>query len=222
MVAVPSVQVIPIPDDLDYDHAASVSLVFLTAWHMLVSRANIRQGQTVLVIGASSGVGIAAIQIAKLFHARVIATAGSEQKLEQAFALGADFGIDHYRQIIFEEVHRFTDNEGVDIVFEHVGGATWNQSMQSLRYGGTVVTCGATTNADIALNLRRVYRQQLSILGAYLGTMGELHDVLNHVFAGRLKPVVDRVFPLNDARSAHEYMEKSRMFGKILLKPPLS
>ena len=219
LIAVPAVRVIPIPDRLDYVQAASVPLVFLTAWHMLVGRAGIRQGQTVLVLGGGSGVGIAAIQIAKLFHARVITTAGDEKKLEKARALGADYGIDHYKQKISEEVRRITNKEGVDIVVEHVGAATWEESMKSLKPAGTIVTCGATTGSNAAFDLRFVFSRQLSLLGSYMGTMGELYEVLGHVFAGRVKPVVDRTFPLKDARTAHEYMEKSQMFGKIVLSP---
>jgi NADPH:quinone reductase-like Zn-dependent oxidoreductase len=219
LVAVPTVSVIPIPDSFDFNQAASVPLVFLTAWHMLVGRAGIRPGQTVLILGASSGVGIAAIQIAKMFDARVITTAGDESKLERGRALGADFGINHYAQKISEEVKKITNREGVDIVVEHVGAATWEESVKSLKPGGTLVTCGATTGVAAAIDLRFLYSRQFSILGSYMGTMGELYEVLGHVFAGRLKPVVDRTFPLKEARAAHEHMEKSQMFGKIVLNP---
>ena len=217
LIAVPAVNVIPIPDSLDFNQAASVPLVFLTAWHMLVRRAGIRQGQTVLVLAGGSGVGIAAIQIAKLFHARVITTAGDETKLDKARALGADYGINHYQQKISEEVRKITNKEGVDIVFEHVGTATWEESMKSVKAGGIVVTCGATTGFDAKLDLRFLFARQLSFLGSYMGTMGDLYDVLSHVFAGRLKPIVDRAFPLKDTRAAHEYMEASQMFGKIVI-----
>ena len=217
LIAAPPEIVIPIPGGLDFEPAASVPLVFLTAWHMLVTRAGIRQGQTVLVLGGGSGVGIAAIQIAKLFHARVIATAGGDAKLEKARGLGADYGVDHYKQKISQEVRRITEKQGVDIVVEHVGAATWEESMKSLKPGGTIVTCGATTGSNAAFDLRFLFARQLSFLGSYMGTMGELHDVLGHVFAGRVKPVIDRTFPLKDTRAAHEYMEKSLMFGKIVL-----
>jgi NADPH:quinone reductase-like Zn-dependent oxidoreductase len=217
LIAVPAVNVIPIPDSLDFNQAASVPLVFLTAWHMLVGRGGIRPGQTVLVLGASSGVGIAAIQIAKLFHARVITTAGDEKKLEKAHALGADYGINHYKQKISEEVKKITSKEGADIVMEHVGAATWEESLKSLKPAGTLVTCGATTGPNVGIELRFVYSRQLSVLGSYMGTMGELHEVLAHVFAGRLKPVVDRSFPLKEVRAVHEHMEKSQMFGKMVL-----
>ena len=219
LMAVPAVNVIPIPDSLGFDEAASVPLVFLTAFHMLTGRASIRPGQTVLVLGANSGVGIAAIQIAKLFNATVIATAGDDRKMQRAHELGADHVINHYQQKISDEVKKITNREGVDIVFEHVGASTWDESMKSLKPAGTVVTCGATTGPNVGIDLRFVYSRQLSVLGSYMGTMGELYEVLKHVFRGRLNPVIDRTFPLKDIRAAHEYMEKSQMFGKIVLNP---
>lgn len=219
LVTARAVDVIPIPDDFGFNEAASVPLVFLTAWHMLVGLANIRQGQTVLILGGNSGVGTAAIQIARLFHARVIATAGNDRKLERTRALGADYVIDHYKQKISEEVKSITHKEGVDIVFEHVGAATWEESLKCLKPAGKLVTCGATTGPNVGIDLRFLYSRQLQILGSYMGTMGELHEVLGHVFAGRLKPVVDRAFPLSEIRAAHEYMENSEMFGKIVLNP---
>ena len=177
------------------------------------------KSKTVVVLGGSSGVGIAAIQIAKLFHCRVITTAGDESKLEKAHALGADHGINHYRQKISEEVRKITNKEGVDIVVEHVGRATWDESMKSLKTAGTLVTCGATTGPEVGIDLRHLFARQLRLLGSYMGTMGELHEVLSHVFAGRLKPVVDCTFPLSDLRAAHEYLEKSQMFGKVIANP---
>jgi NADPH:quinone reductase-like Zn-dependent oxidoreductase len=219
LIAAAPASVIPIPDSLDFDQAASVALVFVTAWHMLVGRASVRPGQTVLVLGASSGVGIAAIQIAKLFHCRVITTAGDETKLAKARELGADYGVNHYQQKISEEVRKITNKVGVDIVIEHVGAATWDESLKALKAGGTLVTCGATTGPNVGIDLRHLFARQLSLLGSYMGTMGELHEVLGHVFAGRLRPVVDRVFPLSEIRAAHEYLEKSQMFGKVIVRP---
>jgi len=219
LIAIPAVNVIPIPDALDFNQAASVPLVFLTAWRMLTGRAGIRQGQTVLVLGANSGVGTAAIQIAKMFHARVITTAGDERKMERARELGADHVINHYQQKISEEVRKFTNKEGVDIVIEHVGQATWEESIKCLKPAGTLVTCGATSGPKVDMDLRFLFSRQLSLLGSYMGTMSELYEVLSHVFAGRLKPVIDRTFPLQEIRAAHEYMEKSHMFGKIVLNP---
>ena len=219
LIAIPAVNVIPIPDSLDFNEAASVPLVFLTAWHMLTGRAAIRPGQTVLVLGANSGVGIAAIQIARLFHARVITTAGDDRKMQLAKDLGADFVINHYQQKISQEVRTITKGEGVDIVIEHVGPATWQESVRSLKAGGTLVTCGATTGPKVDLELRFLFSRQLALLGSYMGTMSELYEVLGHVFAGRLKPVVDHIFPLQEIRAAHEYLAKSQMFGKVVLNP---
>jgi NADPH:quinone reductase-like Zn-dependent oxidoreductase len=219
LFAIPAVNAIPIPDSLDFNEAASVPLVFVTAWHMLTGRAAIRPGQTVLILGANSGVGIAAIQIAKLFHARVITTAGDERKMERALELGADFVINHYQQKIAQEVRTITKGEGVDIVIEHVGPATWQDSVRSLKAGGTLVTCGATTGPKVDLDLRFLFSRQLALLGSYMGTMSELNEVLSHVFAGHLKPIIDHTFPLQEIRAAHEYMEKSQMFGKIVLNP---
>jgi len=217
LFAAPVANVIPIPDTLDFNQAASVPLVFVTAWHMLVGLASVRTGQTVLVLGASSGVGIAAIQIAKLFHCRVITTAGNETKLDKARALGADYVIHHYQQKISDEVRKITNKEGVDIVVEHVGAATWDESMKCLKTQGTLVTCGATTGPSVGIDLRHLFARQLRVLGSYMGTMGELYEVLGHVFAGRLKPVVDRTFPLSEIHAAHEYLEKSQMFGKVIV-----
>jgi len=221
LIAATAANVVPIPDsaNLDFNQAASVPLVFMTGWHMLTGRAAIRPGMTVLVLGANSGVGIAGIQIAKMFDCTVIATAGDDRKAEFARKLGADYVINHYQQKISDEVRRITNKEGVDIVMEHVGPATWDESVRSLKPAGTLVTCGATTGPQAAIDLRFVFSRQLSILGSYMGTMGELHEVLKHVFSGRLKPVLDRAFPLRETRAAHEHMEKSEMLGKIVINP---
>ncbi|HTK96003.1 MAG TPA: zinc-binding dehydrogenase [Terriglobales bacterium] len=218
-ITVPRVNVIPIPDELTYDEAASVPLVFLTAWHMLVTRAQIKPGQFVLVLGAGSGVGSAAIQIGKLFNCRVITTAGDESKLERGRELGADYTIHHYQQKISEEVKKITAKAGVDVVFEHVGKATWDESLKSLKAGGTLVSCGATTGPDVSMDLRFFYSRQLSLLGSFMGTMGDLLEVLKFVFNGRLKPVVDKTYPMREARAAHERMEKREQFGKVVLNP---
>jgi NADPH:quinone reductase-like Zn-dependent oxidoreductase len=219
MIAVPEVNVVPIPERLSYNEAASVPLVFLTAWHMLVTRAHIKVGDTVLVLGGGSGIGSAAIQICKMLGATVVATAGDEAKLEKSRELGADHTINHYKQKIADEVRRITAKRGVDIVFEHVGSATWEDSVRSLRPGGTLVTCGATTGPEAKIDIRVLFSRQLSLLGSFMGTMGDLHEVLRHVFSGKLKPVVDRTFPFSEARAAHERLEKSEQFGKIVLNP---
>ena len=219
LIAVPRSSVIPIPDSMSFVDAACVPLVFLTAWHMLVGNAQLKAGDTVLVMGAGSGVGSAAIQICKMQRAQVIATAGDDRKLAKARELGADYTIDHYKQKISDEVKRITNRRGVDIVFEHVGTATWAECIKSLKYGGTLVTCGATTGNDAALDLRVLFARQLSFHGSYMGGRGELDEVLKHVFTGKLKPVVDRTFPLSDTRAAHEYLEGREQFGKIVVTP---
>jgi NADPH:quinone reductase-like Zn-dependent oxidoreductase len=219
-VKVPAQNLIPIPDEIDFVQAAAFPLTFLTAWHMLVTRARLKRGEDVLVIAAGSGVGQAAIQIAALHGARVFATAGSEDKLARASALGASEVIHHHRQDIAEEIKRLTNRRGVDVVIEHVGQATWAKSVRSLARGGRLVTCGATTGADGAINLSALFSKQLTIQGSYMGTKGELMDAARFFFAGQLKPVIDRTFPLREAAAAHRRMEESAQFGKIVLEVP--
>jgi NADPH:quinone reductase-like Zn-dependent oxidoreductase len=217
-VRVPEVNCLPFPENLSFEEAAAVPLVFQTAWHMLVGRAQLQPGEDVLILGASSGVGSAAIQIAKFFGARVIATAGTAEKHQLPKRHGADHGINHKSQKIREEVRRITSKRGVDVVFEHVGTATWDESIASLALSGRLVTCGATTGFDAKIDLRFLFSRQLSLLGSYMGTKSELHTVLKLVVAGRLKPVVDRVFPLAQAAAAHAYLESSSQFGKVVLR----
>src|SRR2546430_1312854 len=185
-VRAPEVNCLPCPENLSFEEAASVPLVFQTAWHMLVSRAQLQPGEDVLVLGAGSGVGIAAIQIAKFFGARVIATAGSDEKLQKARNLGADHVINHKTQKIREEVRRITNKRGVDVVFEHVGTATWEESVASLALSGRLVTCGATTGYDAKIDLRFLFTGQLSLLGSYMGVKSELHTVMKIVAGGKL------------------------------------
>ena len=216
-VTAPEVNVLPMPAGLSFEEAAAVPLVFLTAWHMLVARARVQPGEEVLILGAGSGVGSAAIQIAKLIGARVIATAGSRAKLDKARELGADEVVDHAQQKISDEVRRLTGKRGVDVVFEHVGTATWEQSILSLATGGRLVTCGATTGFAAQLDLRYLFARQLSLLGSYMGSRAELYTVLKLVGEKRLHPVIDRVFPLTEAVQAHRRMEQREQFGKIVL-----
>jgi NADPH:quinone reductase-like Zn-dependent oxidoreductase len=217
-VRVPEVNCLPYPENLSFEEAASVPLVFQTAWHMLVDRAQLQPGEDVLILGAGSGVGSAAIQIAKFFGARVITTAGSDAKLEKARGLGADHLINHKFQKIRDEVRRITNKRGVDVVFEHVGTATWDDSLASLALAGRLVTCGNTTGYDAKLDLRFLFSRQLSLLGSYMGAKSELHTIMKLVAAGRLKPVVDRVFPLPQAAAAHTYLESGEQFGKVVLR----
>jgi NADPH:quinone reductase-like Zn-dependent oxidoreductase len=217
LVSAPEVNCLPFPENLSFEQAAAVPLVFQTAWHMLVGRAELQPGEDVLILGAGSGVGSAAIQIAKFFGARVITTAGTDEKLAKARKLGADHVINHKSQKIREEVRRITGKRGVDVVFEHVGTATWDDSLASLAPSGRLVSCGATTGYDAKVDLRFLFSRQLSLLGSYMGTKSELRTVMKLVAEGRLKPIVDRVFPLAEAAAAHAYLESGAQFGKVVL-----
>ncbi|TMI69885.1 MAG: zinc-binding dehydrogenase [Bacillati bacterium ANGP1] len=217
-VAVPEANVLPKPARLTFEEAASIPLVFLTAWNMLVTNGRLRFGETVLIWGAGSGVGSAGIQIAKLFNARVIAAAGGSWKLDKARVLGADEGIDHREQDVLEEVRQLTDKRGVDVVFDHVGAATWQTSIKALARGGRLVTCGVTTGAEAVTDIRYIFGRRLSIHGTWMGTKGELHELMRLVDQGRLKPVVHAVFSLEEAVKAQEVMERSEHFGKLVLR----
>ena len=218
LVKVPVQNLIPLPDDIDFVHAAAFPLTFLTAWHMLMTRARLKRGEDVLVLAAGSGVGQAAIQIAFLHGARVFATAGSEKKLERARSLGAYEVIDHHRQDIAQEIRRLTNKRGVDVVIEHVGEATWRASVRSLARGGRLVTCGATTGATGPLDLQALFAKQLTIQGSYMGAKAELLRAARFFFGGQLRPVIDRTYPLVDAAEAHRRLEASEQFGKIVLE----
>jgi NADPH:quinone reductase-like Zn-dependent oxidoreductase len=218
LVKVPRANLVRKPDGMSFEDAASFPLVFLTAYHMLVTKAGVGPGDMVLVVAASSGVGSAAVQVAKLHGAEVIATAGDARKLEQAKRLGADHLIDHYNQDVLGEVRRVTGKRGVDIVVEHVGKATWEGSVKALAKGGRLVLCGATTGADVVTDLRYVYNRELTIYGSYMAGKGELLKVVELFRKGRLRTVVDSVFPLERAAEAQGRMEAGRHFGKIVLK----
>ena len=219
-VKVPVQNLISIPDEIGFVQAAAFPLTFLTAWHMLMTRAKLKRGEDVLVLAAGSGVGQAAIQIACLHGARVFATAGTDAKLERARNLGAFEVIHHHQQDIAGEINRLTNKRGVDVVIEHVGEATWAKSVRSLARGGRLVTCGATTGANGTINLNALFSKRLTIQGSYMGTKGELMRVARFFFAGQLKPVIDRTFPLAEAAEAHRRMEESGQFGKIVLEVP--
>lgn len=215
----PEMNVVPIPGDLSFDEAAAVPLVFITAWHMLFTRARLQPGEDVLVVGAGSGVGSAAIQIAKFFGSRVITVAGTDAKLEKAMALGADAGINHTKQSIAEEVARLTDKRGVDVIVEHVGQAVWEACFDSLATYGRLVTCGTTSGEEVKLNMRILYGRQRSILGSFMGGKFELMNALKFIGQRKLKAVIDSSFPLKDAAEAQKKMEGRDFFGKILLHP---
>jgi len=213
----PAANVIPIPGSMNFEEAAAIPLVFLTAWHMLFYRAHLRPAETVLVIAAGSGVGSAAVQIAKAAGARVVATAGSEPKLAKARELGADATLLHVGEFA-REVKKLTNGRGVDVVFEHVGAATWDQSVYSLAHGGRLVTCGATTGFETKINVGYLFARQLSILGSFMGHKSELYDVLELFKRGLLKPVIDTVLPLERAADAHRRLENREQFGKVVLR----
>jgi NADPH:quinone reductase-like Zn-dependent oxidoreductase len=218
-VKAPSFNVIPKPENLTFEEASSIPLVFLTAWHMLVNRVELKPGETMLVHAAGSGVGSAAIQIGKLLGARVFATASTDEKLAKARSLGADEAINYQREDFLDSVKRLTAKRGVDVVFEHTGEATWEKSIRSLVRGGRLVTCGATAGFNGNLDIRYLFSRQISLHGSYMGAKTELLEVMKFFEDGRLKPVVDRVLPLEKVAEAHKAIEDRAQFGKVVLVP---
>lgn len=216
-VKAPEVNILPLPEGMTFEAAAAIPLTFLTAWNMLVTLARVRTGEDVLVMGAGSGVGSAAVQIAKLFGARVIATASTEDKLGKAKGLGADEGIDYTTQDLVAEVRRLTARRGVDVIFEHVGGPVFEKLIPALAAGGRLVTCGATAGYLVQTDLRYLFMRQVAIMGAHMGSKADLFEIMREVERGRLQPVVDRVFPLKEASEAQRVMEDRKVFGKLVL-----
>ena len=219
LVAVPGINLIPKPKNLSWEKAAALPLVTLTAWHMLVAHADVQPGEVVLVHAAGSGVGSVGIQIAKLRGARVITTASSEEKLAKARELGADETVNYTREDWPKEVRRLTNGRGVDVVFEHTGAATWPGSILSLKKGGRLVTCGATSGFDAKTDLRHVFYRHLTILGSMMGSKADLLSAMKFVESGQIRAVVDQTLPLSEARKAHEVMEHRAQFGKLVLIP---
>lgn len=218
-VSIPARQLITLPEGVSYQAGAAVTLSTVTAWHMLVSRAQLRPGEDVLVLAAGSGVGSAAVQIAKQAGARVIATASTEEKLRRAEELGADFTVNYAEHDFRAEVRRITAKRGVDVVVEHVGESTWEQSIGCLARNGRLVTTGATTGPNGAINIDRLFGAQLSILGSFGGTRSELRLVLKMVAEGRIQPVIHATYPLDQAAQAQRVMQERQQFGKLLLLP---
>lgn len=216
-VKVPFRNVLPIPGNLTFEEAAAFPLVSVTAAHMLFERAQLQHGETVLIMGAGSGVGMMAVQMAKLAGARVITTVGSDEKIPKAVVLGADAVIHHGREKVAERVKLLTEGHGVDVVIEHIGPEVWESCLASLARGGRLITCGATTGPEVKLDLRYVYSRQYTIKGSYVGTRAELVKAAELMGQGRLKPVIDRTFPLKEARAAQEYLLSRKFFGKIVL-----
>jgi NADPH:quinone reductase-like Zn-dependent oxidoreductase len=218
LVAVPGINVIPKPKNLSWAEAAALPLVTLTAWHMLVARADVQPGEDILIHAAGSGVGSVGIQIAKLRGARVIASASSEEKLSQARQLGAEATVNYSSEDWPRQVKKHTDGRGVDVVFEHTGAATWPGSILSLKKGGRLVTCGATSGFDARTDLRHVFYRHLTILGSMMGSKADLLAAMKFIESGQIRAVIDRTLPLADARKAHELMEDRAQFGKLVLE----
>jgi NADPH:quinone reductase-like Zn-dependent oxidoreductase len=220
LVAVPESNVYPIPDELSFEEAAAFPLVFETVYRMLVTRAGLREGEWVLVWGVGSGIGTASLQLAKALGGRVIATSSSDAKLELAKVLGADAVVNHEAGDVVEAVKEATGGPGADVVVEHVGEATWQRSLQAVRSHGRIAVCGATTGPNPKAALHRIWWKQLTILGSTMGTKNDFEGAFELVKSGKAKPVIDTVFPLADARAAHERMEAGEQFGKIVLRIP--
>jgi NADPH:quinone reductase-like Zn-dependent oxidoreductase len=220
LIAIPASNVHPIPDGVSFEEAAAFPLVFETVYRMLVTRAGLQAGEWVLVWGAGSGIGTASIVLAKALGARVIATSSSDAKLELARGLGADAIVNHETGDVVEAVREATDGPGADVVVEHVGEATWQMSLQAARPHGRIAVCGATTGPNPKASLHRIWWKQLTILGSTMGTKADFEGAYDLVASGRARPVIDSVFPLAEARAAHERMESGEHFGKIVLRIP--
>jgi len=223
----PESNVIKIPDNLSYEEAAAASMTLMTSWHMLVGRAKIKPGQTVLIMGGGSGMGIFGIQIAKLYNCDVITTA-SQDKLEKCKQLGADYAVDHRKEDWHKEVRQITKElgrkkgkpVGVDVIFEHIGGSHWNKELTLLKYGSTIVTTGATTGYDVKTDLRHIFFKGINVLGSTQGTRAELESGLYWMSKGKIKAIIDSEYTLEDAVKAHNRMLNGKgLFGKILMKP---
>ena len=222
-VAIPEINLRPIPSDLTFEEAAAFPLVFLTAWRMLVTKARVTQGESVLILGIGGGVALAALQIAKHAGARVFVTSSSAEKLERAKALGADVLINHQETDFSREAWRITEKRGIDVIVDNVGAATWDRSVRALAKGGRLVSCGATSGPKPDQDLRRLFVKQVTIYGSTMGTRHDWEQVNRLLAAKTLRPIVDRVFPLEQAAQAQTLMEEQGQFGKIVLSiPPLS
>ncbi len=221
LVVLPEQNVAKIPmlhPELTWTEAAAFSLVTLTAWRMLVTRARVKVGETVLVWGIGGGVSLTAMRVAKLLGARVIVTSSSDAKLEQAKRLGADVTLNHRTQSVFQAVRALTDKRGVDVVVENVGEATWEDSMRCLARGGRLVTCGATTGPKVGIDIRRLFWHHLTIMGSTMGSAAEYAEIVRQLSQGHLRPVVDKVFPFEQTRAAFERLEKGEQVGKVAIQ----
>ena len=215
----PAVNVVKLRDNVSFSDAAAISMVGMTAWHMLVTRANIRPGQTVLIMGGGSGMGIAGIQIAKLFNCLVIATAGNKDKMDKCLQLGADFAVNHRESDWYKKVREITNKQGVDVIFEHIGKSTFPQELSLLKKGGTLVSTGATTGYDSTIDLRYLFFKGINLLGATQGTKAGLEEVIRWVSEGKIRPIIDTILPFSNMVEGHVKMAESQLFGKILTTP---
>ena len=215
----PEVNVVKIPDNISFDDAAAISMVGMTAWHMLVGRAKIKPGQTVLIMGGTSGVGMAGIQIAKLYNCTVIATAGNGEKMDKCLEIGADYVVNHREADWHKKVKEITKKQGVDVIFEHIGKATFAQEVALLKMAGTLVATGATTGYDSTIDLRYLFFKGTNLLGSTQGTKAELEDVIYWTGKGKIKPIIHTILPFSDMVKGHIMMANADQIGKILTTP---
>jgi alcohol dehydrogenase len=215
----PEVNVAKIPDNVSFDDAAAVSMVGMTAWHMLIGRAKIRPGLTVLIMGGTSGVGMVGIQIAKLYGCDVVATAGNKEKMDKCLELGADHVVNHREADWYKKVREITKKQGVDVVFEHIGKSTFPQEISLLKNGGTLVATGATTGYDSTIDLRYLFFKGTNLLGSTQGTKAELEQVIYWTSKGKIKPLIGQILPFSDMVKGHVMMANGDIMGKIVTTP---
>jgi NADPH:quinone reductase-like Zn-dependent oxidoreductase len=215
----PEVNVAKIPENVSYEDASAISMVGMTAWHMLVGRAEIEPGQTVLIMGGTSGVGMAGIQIAKLYNCTVIATAGNKEKMDKCLEIGADDVVNHREADWYKKVREITKKQGVDVVFEHIGKATFPQEVGLLKSGGTLVATGATTGYDSTIDLRYLFFKGTNLLGSTQGTKADLEEVIRWTSKGKIKPLVHGVIPFDEMVKGHVMMANAELVGKIITTP---
>ncbi len=218
-VRVPCGSVLRLPDEVEFDESGVLPVAYTTAWNSLVNAGELKSNERILILGGGSGVGTAAVQIAMLIGAEVIATSGFEWKLERLKEIGVRYVINHDKEDIHKKVMEFTSGEGVDVVLEQVGSATFSTSLRCLRRGGRLVTMATTTGGDVEMNLRDIFSRNLTIRGVYLGSRGDLMKVVKLVSEGKIKAIIDASYSLERVAEAHKKMESRNIFGKILMKP---
>lgn len=217
-VAVNADKLMRMPAGFDFVTAAAGPLAYQTAWRAVVKRAKLQKGESVLVLGASGGVAVAAIQISKMLGAQVYAITSSKEKIEKVISLGADFAVDRNASNPFEEIRRLTNGRGVDLVVENVGASTWGESQKILRKGGRIVTYGRTTGREAITNLSLLFWNEQTHIGSTMGSLTDFREVMELIFKGTITPVVDSVYPLEQAAEAYAHYERGEQFGKIVLK----